>query len=142
VAKIASRLCQVNTSTQDVELSQMPKRIKWDIAELFSRCMPVPECGCWIWMGRMSSRQGLYGRPGGYAGGYAHRLSWTLHKGPIPRGLLVLHKCDTPSCVNPDHLFIGTHLDNTRDRVSKGRGRSKTTIYRSQYAPTYGVSPR
>ena len=81
--------------------------------------------GCWLWP-RAVSKNG-YGvlRIGKKEGKLwtLHRLSWTVWKGPIPKGLCVLHRCDVRRCFNPDHLFIGTHKDNMADAVSKGRVR-------------------
>lgn len=76
--------------------------------------------GCWLWIGSVHPRTG-YGsfRMGSTSG--AHRVSWVLEYGAIPDGLCVLHRCDVKRCVRPDHLFLGTHKDNTRDMLSKGR---------------------
>ncbi len=89
---------------------------------IFQNSIPVPEAGCWIWSG--ASIPSGYGTMTVSAGvtGYAHRASWEANNGPIPDGLFVCHRCDTPSCVNPDHMFLGTHEDNMRDMRSKGRG--------------------
>jgi hypothetical protein len=77
---------------------------------------------CWIWAGARSTagygQITIEGRPT-----YAHRLSYEWAHGAIPDGLLVCHRCDTPACVHPDHLFAGTESDNRRDMVSKGRHR-------------------
>lgn len=84
--------------------------------------MPEPNSGCWLWIG-VTFRGGPYAtniRPR-IGDRLAHRVAWELHCGPIPDGLQVLHKCDVPLCVNPDHLFLGTHQDNMDDKVRKGR---------------------
>jgi len=71
---------------------------------------------CWVW-GRTCWVKG-YGRVGDLR---AHRVMWAIVNGPIPDGLQVLHHCDNPPCVRPDHLFLGTQLDNMRDMIAKGR---------------------
>jgi HNH endonuclease len=77
--------------------------------------------GCWEWQG-YRDRKG-YGRIGGGKDSQlVHRLSWSLHHGD-PGELCVLHHCDNPPCVNPDHLFLGTIQDNNADMIAKGRRR-------------------
>jgi HNH endonuclease len=84
--------------------------------------------GCWLWIGAKNAA--------GYGKVFwnkdterrsvltdAHRTSWLLHFGPIPDGCYVCHACDTPSCVNPQHLWLGTNSDNILDAIRKGRKR-------------------
>jgi hypothetical protein len=78
---------------------------------------------CWLWTGgKTVAGYGIL-----YQGGrgsrriYAHRVAWELANGPIPDGLLVCHACDTPPCVNPAHLWLGTDSDNAWDKSRKGR---------------------
>ena len=76
--------------------------------------------GCWLWHNRINGRGygelSLFGRIW-----LAHRLSWILHRSPIPKDKWVLHRCDVRNCVRPDHLFLGNLLDNNADCTSKGR---------------------
>lgn len=77
--------------------------------------------GCWEWTGSRTA-PGWHGRVS--VNGVmvmAHRVSWEMAHGPIPEGLSVLHHCDNPPCVNPDHLYLGTAKDNARDMVARGR---------------------
>jgi hypothetical protein len=76
---------------------------------------------CWNWIGAKSGyRYGSFSIHS-YTQIKAHRLSWLIHFGDIPKGMLVCHKCDNSLCVNPKHLFLGTTTDNMRDMTRKGR---------------------
>jgi hypothetical protein len=133
--------------------------------ERFHKKYEISESGCWIWTAgtRPNGKGVLYPRhwtDDGKSVG-AHRFSFELVHGPIPESMYVCHKCDTPLCVNPDHLFVGTHHDNMRDMVAKKRsftgrgedkkGRSKLTnqqadqirkmdVSQSKLAAMFGVS--
>ncbi len=93
------------------------------IAERFATKFEVdPQSGCWNWTG--AKIKGGYGQLGGERGAgavVAHKFSYEHHVGPVPAEMLVLHECDNPGCVNPDHLFLGSHADNMADMTRKGR---------------------
>lgn len=84
---------------------------------------------CWEWRGALdSTRYGVMSVPTTVAHNtktYAHRISYELHKGPIPAGLEILHSCDNRPCVNPWHLSVGTRKDNVQDARRKGRLRGR-----------------
>ena len=78
---------------------------------------------CWNWLGAIN--QNGYGKIyRDYTAKSAHRISFEMHKGSILKGKNVLHTCDNRRCVNPNHLYLGTFKDNTKDMIDKGRGRA------------------
>lgn len=93
------------------------------IRRFHDKYTPEPNSGCWLWEAGVSSiGYGKIGGPKGYPKGmYAHRASWLIHRGYLPDSKNVLHKCDNRCCVNPDHLYLGTHEDNMKDMKNKGR---------------------
>jgi hypothetical protein len=81
---------------------------------------------CWNWIGKKCGA-GYGGLWGGEKQLGAHRVSFLLHKGEIPNGMVVQHDCDNPSCVNPAHLTLGTHKTNSDDKIVKGRWKPSGT---------------
>lgn len=101
----------------------MSRRSRPDRERFEEKYVPEPNTGCWFWIAAVIGRG--YGQFR-YQGRLwvAHRVSWELAYGPVPAELWVLHKCDQPCCVNPEHLFLGTHDDNMDDMVRKARSAS------------------
>lgn len=100
----------------------------------------VNKSGCHVWRGTHNNA--------GYGMVFydsrwhmAHRLAWSLANGPIPQGMLVMHTCDNPPCVNPEHLAIGTYADNSRDMVLKGRS-TRGRRYRTRRGSTLDLGYR
>lgn len=98
-----------------------PSRILSLEDRFFGYVALIPFHTCWEWTGKRSwngyGRTSINRRQTG-----AHQMSWEIHNGKIPDGMCVLHKCDNRGCVNPNHLFLGTKKDNTKDMMNKGRG--------------------
>ena len=88
--------------------------------EFLAKICTDSRTGCWLWNGaKFENGYGAFSYRNKTV--RAHRWSYNYWVGPIPDGLLVCHRCDTPACVNPDHLFVGTQRDNLDDREQKGR---------------------
>lgn len=118
----------MNTATQVVPCARKEINLSPDgVARFWAK---VDKSGgpdaCWIWTAsKVPSGYGSFGVNGRLFG--AHRIAWVLENGQIPHdgsyhGMCVCHKCDNPACCNPAHLFLGTNMDNARDREKKGRG--------------------
>lgn len=107
---------RVGTSVPDLEW--------WDFVRCLidERSMPEPNSGCWLWLSSLRKEGGYGCFKRDYRTYDCHRESWSaFNERPIPIGMFICHKCDVRSCVNPDHLFVGTHLDNMADMSRKGR---------------------
>lgn len=80
------------------------------------------DSGCWLWTASKNNMgYGQFGVKTGDGMRKSHRVAWELSRGPVPDGQCVLHRCDRPACVNPDHLFLGTKRENTLDMFAKKR---------------------
>lgn len=88
---------------------------------LLRKLEPDPNSGCWLWFGSVDDRgYGSINRGPGLGTVRTHRASYEEFRGPIPYGLVVMHKCDIKVCCNPDHLEVGTQAQNVRDAVARG----------------------
>ena len=97
----------------------MGSRVVDKKAYIEKRSIPVPFSGCWLWTGCVDGKMGYGILELMERRLLAHRVSFEAFNGPIPESLHVLHKCDVPSCVNPNHLYAGTDQDNVNDREAR-----------------------
>lgn len=105
--------------------------------EFYSRTYHDPNSGCMLWLGCLDKAK--YGKIARHKKQWlAHRYSWFLTYGEFDLALKVLHKCDTPPCINPDHLFLGTQADNMKDCVKKKRTKAQKQTHCKHGHPLSG----
>lgn len=98
----------------------MRKANTFDAAYIERNTAPIPDTGCLIWL--LGVVKGGYGKVSdGGRTSIAHRAIWESQNGPVPKGLVLRHRCDVPACVNVKHLLLGTHADNSADAILRGR---------------------
>ena len=115
-----SGLCSMHRSRKQrgMSMSATPRN-EITIRTRFEQKIKIADSGCWLWMaGKFHDGYGNFRMNDSTR---AHRVAYELYVGKIPAGLQVLHRCDVRHCVNPDHLFLGTHQDNMTDCKLKGR---------------------
>jgi len=122
--------------TIDKELVRKMVKDKSVQERFMAKVMPEPNTGCWIWIAGMNIKgYGTFGIGQDGMSSTSHRVSYEMFKGDIPNNMHVLHHCDNPYCVNPDHLFVGTNDDNMKDRLKKGRGCKGERIHTARLNP-------
>lgn len=136
IAKLAAAYCKASAAQDSHAEAVLVKQVvaltrkhsnkkAVSVTDAFMSRVAFGSTDCWYWVGARSDIG--YGTLTSAREHYglgelmAHRIAWSLFNGPIPAGLKVLHKCDVRSCVNPDHLFLGTQRDNVQDMFTKGR---------------------
>jgi hypothetical protein len=131
-AEYLRALATVRAAIKEYESLAMPT-LDDLVKTRFERCYRVDDkTGCWLWIRSFdSSGYGQFSRTG-VRFRQAHKWGWVLHRGPVPEGYAVLHKCDVRACVNPEHLFLGVHSDNLADMLRKNRQRRSSSTLASR----------
>lgn len=140
-----ARFCNRKCTNKDFGIKGNSKRLFWPNAtedekkeriKFLYEEKVIRKEGCWDWKGHFDKNG--YSQVHGYNGKRyvplkAHRVSYEIHKGEIPKGKVVCHSCDNPRCTNPDHLWIGTSKENSEDEVKKGRSSKGEDRYNARF---------